>query len=106
VTCLLLAYVPLVISPGDMDLVAALTFIGLWVLVAYTAHQAGLLNLLNFATAVIGIRILIVYFEVFGSLLGTGVGLVTGGMLTLGMVWLWVRKRREFARELTPEDSR
>jgi uncharacterized membrane protein len=64
------------------------------------------LNLLNFATAVIGIRILIVYFEVFGSLLGTGVGLVTGGMLTLGMVWLWVRKRREFARELTPEDSR
>ncbi|MGB5816890.1 MAG: DUF2157 domain-containing protein [Thermoanaerobaculia bacterium] len=106
VTCLLLAYVPLVISPGNLDLVAALTFIGLWVLVAYTAHQAGLLSLLNLATAVIGIRILIVYFEVFGSLLGTGVGLVTGGMLTLGMVWLWVRKRREFARELTPEDSR
>jgi uncharacterized membrane protein len=106
VTCLLLAYVPLVISPGDLDFIAALTFIGLWVLVAYTAHQVGLLNLLNLATAVIGIRILIVYFEVFGSLLGTGVGLVTGGMLTLGMVWLWVRKRREFARELTAEDSR
>jgi uncharacterized membrane protein len=106
VTCLLLAYVPLVISPGDLDLVAALTFIGLWVLVAYTTHQAGLLSVLNLATAVVGIRILIVYFEVFGSLLGTGVGLVTGGMLTLGMVWLWVRKRREFTRELTAEDSR
>jgi uncharacterized membrane protein len=106
VTCLLLTYVPVVISPGDMDLVAALTFIGLWVLVAYTTHQAGLLSLLNLATAVIGIRILIVYFEVFGSLLGTGVGLVTGGMLTLGMVWLWVRKRREFARELEEGDSR
>ena len=71
----------------------------------HTAHQAGLINTLNFATAVIGIRILIVYFEVFGSLLGTGVGLVTGGVLTLGLVWLWVRKRRAFARELTPEDS-
>ena len=105
-TCLLLTYVPVVVSPGDLDLVAALAFIGLWVLVAYTAHQAGLLTLLNLATAVIGIRILIVYFEVFGSLLGTGVGLVTGGMLTLGMVWLWVRKRREFARELKPEASR
>lgn len=104
VTCLLLAYVPLVISPGDLDLVAALTFIGLWVLVAFTTHQAGLLSLLNLATAVVGIRILIVYFEVFGSLLGTGVGLVTGGLLTLGMVWLWVRKRRDFARELEPGD--
>ncbi len=104
VACLLLAYVPLVMSPGDLDLVAAIAFIGLWVLVAYTAHQAGLLGLLNFATAVIGIRILIVYFEVFGSLFGTGVGLVTGGLLTLGMVWLWVRKRRDFAREIKPED--
>ena len=65
----LLAYVPVVISPGDLDLVGALTFIGLWVLVAYTTHQAGLLHLLNLATAVIGIRILIVYFEVFGSVL-------------------------------------
>ena len=64
------------------------------------------MSLLNLATAVIGIRILIDYLEVFGSVLGTGVGLVTGGMLTLGMVWLWVRKRREFARELEEGDSR
>lgn len=106
VACLLLAYLPLVISPGDLDLVAALTFIGLWLLVAWATHQGGLLRLLNLATAVIGIRILIVYFEVFGSLLGTGVGLVTGGLLTLALVWLWTRKRREFTRELEGEGRR
>jgi uncharacterized membrane protein len=43
---------------------------------------------------------LIVYFEVFGSLLDTGLGLVTGGLLTLLLIWFWARKRREFDREL------
>ena len=48
----------------------------------------------------IGLRILAIYFEVFGTLLDTGLGLVSGGALTLALVWLWTRKRKQFAREL------
>lgn len=103
VACLILAFVPILVSPGDLDVVAALAFIGLWILVAFTAHRAGLVHLLNLATAVIGIRILVVYFEVFGSLLGTGIGLVTGGVLTLGLVWLWTRSRQRFALRMDRE---
>jgi uncharacterized membrane protein len=100
VACLVLTYVPALISPGDLDVLAALCSIVLWFLVALTAHRSGSAPLLNLATAVIGIRLLVVYFEVFGSLLSTGVGLVSGGLLTLGLLWLWLRKRRDFAEAL------
>ena len=50
--------------------------------------------------AVIGLRILAIYFEVFGTLLDTGLGLIIGGLVTLALVWLWTRKRQQFAREL------
>lgn len=98
--CFVLAHLPWPVSPGDLELVAALGFIGLWVWVAYTAHQARRPRLLNTATAFIGLRIITVYFEVFGTLLDTGLGLVLGGVLTLGLVWLWARKRKDFEEEL------
>jgi uncharacterized membrane protein len=97
------AYLPLVIAPERSEVVAALCFILLWVVVAFAAHRSGLASLLNLATALIGLRLIVVYFEIFGSLLGTGIGLVSGGLLTLALVWLWLRQRRQFARELAPE---
>ena len=98
--CLVLAHVPWLTSPGDLEIVAALAFIGLWILVAWVAHAAGNGRLLNLATAVVGIRIIVVYFEVFGDLLGTGLGLVTGGVLTLALIAWWVRRRRAFANTM------
>ena len=100
VATLLLFHFPFALSPGDLDLLGALSFIALWLLVAFAAHRGGKMRVLNFATAVVGVRILAVYFELFGSLLSTGLGLITGGALTLGLVWLWMRKRRDFEREL------
>lgn len=100
VGCLLLAHVPMLGLTGDLELVAALSFVALWLLVAWAAHHARDARLLNLATAVVGTRILAIYLEVFGSLLDTGLGLVSGGLLTLGLVWLWTRKRRQFEREL------
>lgn len=96
---LLLIYLPARLSPGGWDLLAALLFISLWLLVAYAAHSAQIFWILNLATAVLGVRILIVYFEVFGSLLSTGFGLVSGGALTLLLTWLWWRTRRRFKEE-------
>jgi hypothetical protein len=43
----------------------------------------------------LALRILFVYFEVFGSLLDTGVGLVTGGVVTLLIGWGWQLKMRQ-----------
>jgi hypothetical protein len=40
------------------------------------------------------------YFEVFGSMLSTGLGMITGGVLTLLLAWLWKRKSPELATRL------
>jgi uncharacterized membrane protein len=100
VACLLLTHGPLIGSPGDLALAAALSFVALWLLIAWSAHHARDPRLLNAATAMIGMRIVAIYFEVFGTLLDTGVGLVSGGLLTLALVWLWARKRKQFEQEL------
>lgn len=95
------AHLALAVPHGDWPVVAALAFIGLWGAVALAAHRAGQLALLRLATALIGLRLLLAYFEVFGSLLDTGLGLLSGGLLTLLMVWIWARKRQVFERELS-----
>lgn len=100
------AHLPLVVPHGDWPVAAAVTFIGLWWMAAVAAYRAGRGAVLHVATAVIGLRLLITYFEVFGSLLDTGVGLVTGGLLTLLMTWIWARKRRELGRELPGRPGR
>jgi uncharacterized membrane protein len=55
-------------------------------------------KLFNALTLVFALRLVGVYFEVFGSLLGTGLGLVTGGVLTLAVVWLWRRHAPSFTK--------
>jgi uncharacterized membrane protein len=100
VACLVLAHVPVLYSPGELDVVAATSFIALWVLVAWAAHTARDPRLSSVATAFVGLRIIAIYFEVLGTLLDTGVMLVSGGLVTLGVVWLWARKRKQFEAEL------
>lgn len=46
-------------------------------------------KLLNLATALIALRIFIVYIQVFGSLLETGWGLMASGAVFLGIIYLW-----------------
>lgn len=99
-TCLLLAHVPLFTSTGDMGVIAALCFIGLWLAVAWLAYEDRDRGLLSLATAMIGLRILIVYFEVFGTLLDTGLGLVLGGTIALAVVFAWTRGRKYFEQAL------
>lgn len=102
---LVLLYAPVLLGLGDLDLLGALAFLGLWGAVAWLAHANHDARLLNTATALLALRLLIIYFEVFGTLLSTGIGLISGGLLTLGLAWLWSRGRREFAAELAPGDA-
>lgn len=94
-------YLPLLVphDDGTARLVGALSFLALWVLVGWHGLRSGSLGLFNLATAIIAVRLLIVYFEVFESMLRTGLGLVSGGLLTLLMAWIWLRKVR---RSTTP----
>jgi uncharacterized membrane protein len=52
-------------------------------------------GLFRTATAMIAIRLLIVYFEVIGSLAASGLGMILGGALTLLAAWLWRKKTLE-----------
>jgi hypothetical protein len=42
----------------------------------------------------------IIYLEVFGTLMSTGISLLTGGALTLGLTAVWVRQSRRFREQL------
>ena len=99
------SHLPLFMPHGKWPLVAAIAFIVVFAAVALVAHRKGRPKLLHLATAVIGLRLLVIYFEVFGTLLDTGVGLVLGGLLTLLVTWFWARKRRDFDRELSARET-
>ena len=102
---LVLGYGPILLAERHLNLVGALTFIGLWAVVAWVGYASHNARVLNLATAIIGIRLIAVYFEVFGSLLDTGLGLVTGGLLTVALTYFWARKRREIAGRFDEEHS-
>jgi hypothetical protein len=97
-------HLPLFMPHGKWPIGAALAFIGVFAAVALVAHKRGRPRLLHLATAAVGLRLLAVYFEVIGTLLDTGLGLVFGGLLTLLVTWFWARKRRDFDRELSERE--
>ncbi len=101
--CWVASYLMLVPQSGHLDLLSAVAFLALWLVVAWTAWLHHLASVVNLATAILGLRILAIYFEVFGSLLGTGIGLISGGILTMAMLWLWLRTRRDLAASLVEE---
>ena len=102
---ILLIYASGVFAAGfdhpEMSLVGAVFNLVFMAVMAWTALQAGSRGSFNILTAAIGLRIVVIYFEVFGSLLETGLGLVGGGGLTLFIAWLWVRKSGALASQLT-----
>ncbi|MGI5864829.1 MAG: DUF2157 domain-containing protein, partial [Myxococcales bacterium] len=83
----------------DIDFLAPLTFIAVWIAFAIACQQVGRIGLLNAATAVIALRVVIAYVELFGSLLETGLAMIGGGLLTIGLAWLWRRLARGFKGE-------
>ena len=87
----------------SLNLVGALTNIAYLCILAWAALQIGSTPLFNFVTAVISLRILFVYFEVFGSMMQTGLGLIIGGILTLVLAWLWFKKSGNLAKQLSSE---
>ncbi len=52
-------------------------------------------RLFNVIILLIGLRFIIVYFQVFGDLAITGFGLIISGMLIIGISLLWFKKREK-----------
>jgi uncharacterized membrane protein len=67
------------------DIVRALLFIGYWAAIGGMAARAGHRGLFGLAFSVIGLRLLILYFEAIGGLTATGLGLIGGGVLCIAL---------------------
>jgi uncharacterized membrane protein len=86
-----------------MPAIGAMSQVAVLAIAAWTVLVLGSVRMFNMLTAVISFRILVMYFEVFGSMLDTGLGLITGGLLTLLLAWVWKRKSPELAERLQME---
>ncbi len=72
-------------------LIGVLLFAAFWGWIALAAARAGWNALFAVAIAAIGIRIFIIYIELFGSLAATGGGLIAGGALLVALAYAWHR---------------
>lgn len=90
------------IAHDSIDVVGALLQLAWLGLFARACFQFGLVRAFNLLTALLALRVLVVYFEVFGSLLDTGLGLITGGALTLALAYVWRRKTRQLSSSMNP----
>jgi uncharacterized membrane protein len=88
---------------GAMPAVGALAQVGVLAISAWTVLALGSVRTFNLLTGLIALRVLIMYFEIFGSMLDTGVGMISGGLLTLLLAWVWKRKSPELAERLASE---
>jgi uncharacterized membrane protein len=80
--------------------IGAIEQVALLGIAAWAVAQTGKLHIFNVLTGVVAARILAMYFEVFGSMLDTGLGMIGGGLLTLLLAWVWKRKSPELANRL------
>lgn len=82
---------------NDLDVLAGLLFMALWIGVAAAALRAGWRGLFQLAVAVVALRLIILSFELASDLLTSGFGLIVAGLLVLGVAWLAVRVSRSLA---------
>jgi uncharacterized membrane protein len=77
------------------DVVRAVLFIAYWGAIGAMAARAGTRGLFGLAFTMIGLRLLVLYFEAIGGLTVTGLGLIGGGVLCLALATVgWRLLRR------------
>ena len=92
--CVFCWAVPPLIPHTARPLIGALQGLAVLGALSWATHAFGMRRMFGLITALLGFRVISIYFEVFGSLLGTGVGLIVGGLLTLAVIWAWTRVRK------------
>ena len=81
------ASLPFLIPGGESGVISALIFIAYWIFVGWIGQQLAWSKLISAAIVMISIRIFAIYLEVFGTLLDTGMALVIGGAVLLGLIY-------------------
>ena len=75
----------------SLDWVAALAFVLVCSTLAALASALDNTRAFRFAVLLVALRILIAYAELFGTLLGTGLGLIGAGLVAFGLLQFWKR---------------
>ncbi|MBZ6378170.1 hypothetical protein B5C34_01190 [Pacificimonas flava] len=78
-------------------LAGVFVFAAMWIWIAFASARAGWRGLYGIAIAALAIRLFIVYFELFGTLATTGLGLIVAGLLLIGLAFAGRRMFREGA---------
>ncbi|MBI5495184.1 MAG: DUF2157 domain-containing protein [Deltaproteobacteria bacterium] len=89
-------YLPFLVEHPRLGLLSAVSFLGYLAVIAWYAYRRRQVWLFNLATAVMALRLLGIFIELFGGLLLTGFGLVLGGAAILGMARLWMNQTRQW----------
>ncbi len=82
-------------------LIGALSNVAYLCVLGWVALKIKSIGFFNIVTALICLRVIAIYLEVFGTMLDTGIGLITGGVLTLFIAWWWFKKSAALANRLT-----
>ncbi len=88
-----MVFVPLFGIKVESPLAGSLLFIASWSGAAVVAALNQRRRLFDLAALVIGMRFVFLYFEVFGSLAATGIGLIFSGVVILATAYVWHRYR-------------
>ncbi|MEZ4267055.1 MAG: DUF2157 domain-containing protein [Myxococcota bacterium] len=81
----------LLLPHPSLDWAAALAFVLVCSTLAALASALDDTRAFRFAVLLVAARILIAYAELFGSLLGTGLGLIGAGLVAFGLLQFWKR---------------
>lgn len=90
--------IPYMFNHTDLSLLGAIYFLILWAGFAYLGVKHQIRSIFEVSCLVISIRIIFVYFEVFGSLLETGLGLIVSGVFILLVAYVWHSRREKIWR--------
>ena len=85
------------VNGGRSAFLAGITFMAFWAAAAYAALKTGWRGVFQLAVAIIALRLIVLSFQFADDLLGSGVGLIMTGILTLGIAWGAVRFSKAFA---------
>ncbi|CAN5295700.1 hypothetical protein BH10PSE6_BH10PSE6_36300 [soil metagenome] len=80
------------------DVARAVLFIAYWGAIGTVAARAGARGIFGLAFTMIGLRLLVLYFEAIGGLTATGLGLIGGGVLCLVLAAVGWRLMRRVPR--------
>ena len=93
-------YVPVITGVEHAGFLNALSFCGLWLAIAWAAAALRWRRVVSLATHLVGLRLVLVYVELFADLLTTGIGLIVSGALLLVTVRIWMKQRHRIGRWL------